>query len=47
MDKKIKVIFMAKQTPSSIKALEYIVNTTAIVERAVIRDTDFQLKEIC
>lgn len=38
---------MAKETPSSIQALRYIVSTTAIIERAIIRDTDSQLKELC
>lgn len=45
--KKIKVLFLAKQTPSSVQALEYILSTTAIVERAVIRERDYRLKEIC
>lgn len=38
---------MAKQTPSSIQALEHTLSTTSIIEWAVIRAIDYQLKEIC
>lgn len=47
MGDEIHVIFMAKEAVFSIQALEYIVSTPAVVDCAVVRENDFQLKRIC
>lgn len=43
----IKVIFMAKETTSSVSALKYLCKKDFDIVAAVIRSTDYKLKEIC
>lgn len=43
----MNVIFMAKETPSSIKALQYLIQKDIIVRCAVIREGDTDLHKIC
>lgn len=43
----MRVIFMAKETPSSIEALQKLCDKRVMIVRAIIRDININLEKIC
>lgn len=46
-DEKLKILFMAKQTPSALSSLEYLVKQNVDIVGAVVRGCDIQMNELC
>lgn len=46
-DKKLKILFMAKQTSSALSSLEYLVSQNVEIVGAVVRSCDSKMNELC